>query len=151
MNPSHRVVATETGMIRIYLKPRDRAGTGRTGWFSGGKPLYRELVAQAKAEGLINAVAHHAHHGYSNHGPVLDDGAEAANPELTMCVELIGSRDQLERFCARHGAQLSDKVIVYEHLEHWTVGPITAGQRTGTPPNAATMLLPRPGAIQEAG
>ena len=128
MTPSHRVVATETGMIRIYLKPRDRAGTGRTGWFSGGKPLYRELVAQAKADGLINAVAHHAHHGYSNHGPILDDGAEAANPELTMCVELIGSRDQLERFCSRHGAQLASKVIVYKHLERWQVGAATAGR-----------------------
>ncbi|ACS39080.1 DUF190 domain-containing protein [Methylorubrum extorquens] len=131
MTPSHHVVAAETGMIRIYLKPRDRAGTGRTGWFSGGKPLYRELVAQAKAEGLINAVAHHAHHGYSNHGPVLDDGAESVNPELTMCVELIGGREQLERFCARYGAQLSGKVIVYKHLEHWTLGPIDRGPGGG--------------------
>ncbi|MDO9429238.1 MAG: DUF190 domain-containing protein [Methylobacterium sp.] len=131
MNASHRVVATETGMIRIYMRPRDRAGTGRTGWFSGGRPLYRELVAQAKAEGLINAVAHHAHHGYSNHGPVHDEGPEALNPELTMCVELIGDREQLERFCARHGAQLSGKVIVYKHLEHWTLGPVDPGPGAG--------------------
>lgn len=147
MTPSHRVVATETGMIRIYLKPRDRAGTGRTGWFLGGKPLYRELVAQAKAEGLINAVAHHAHHGYSNHGPVRDDGAESLNPELTMCVELIGRREQLERFCSRHGGQLAGKVIVYKHLEHWTVSPITTGKGNGTSPNAAPVPVPRAGAI----
>ncbi|KQO72241.1 DUF190 domain-containing protein [Methylobacterium sp. Leaf89] len=147
MNPSHRVVATETGMIRIYMKPRDRAGTGRTGWFLRGKPLYRELVAQAKAEGLINAVAHHAHHGYSNHGPVLDDGAESANPELTMCVELIGGRDQLERFCARHGGQLAGKVVVYQPLEHWTVGSVITGKGHETAPNAATVPFPRPGAI----
>ncbi|HJE22852.1 MAG TPA: DUF190 domain-containing protein [Methylorubrum populi] len=147
MTPSHRIVATETGMVRIYLRPRDRAGTRRAGWFPGGKPLYRELVAQAKAEGLINAVAHHAHHGYSNHGPVLDDGAESANPELTMFVELIGSRETLERFCARHGAHLAGKVIVYKRLEHWTVGTITAVQGPGMAPDAATAPIPRTCAI----
>ncbi|KQT97584.1 hypothetical protein ASG60_20145 [Methylobacterium sp. Leaf469] len=127
MNASHRVVATETGMIRIYMRPRDRVGTGRTGWFSDGRPLYRELVAQAKAEGLMNAVAHQSQHGYSNHGPIQDDGAESLNPELTMCVELIGTREQLEGFCGRHGAQLANKVIVYKHLEHWSVGHVGVG------------------------
>ena len=127
MTPSHRVVAADTGMIRIYMKPGERGGAGKGRWFSGSKPLYRELVAQAKAEGLMNAVAHQSHHGYSNHGPIQDDGAESLNPELTMCVELIGTREQLEGFCGRHGAQLANKVIVYKHLEHWSVSQVGVG------------------------
>jgi hypothetical protein len=44
------------------------------------------------------------------------------NPHLTMCVELIGPRGELEDFCRRHGDLLANKVIVYKHLEHWSVG-----------------------------
>ena len=118
----HTLTSNEIGMVRIYLKPSDKAAKSGRG-FRGGKPLYRELVAQAKQDGIMNAVAHHTHHGYSNHGPVRENGAEVCDPHLTMCVELIGHRDQLELFCRRHGDLLSSKVIVYKHLEHWRVGP----------------------------
>lgn len=123
MPHQHQVNASEIGMIRIYLKPGDKAakGTARTLWSS--KPLYRALVAQAKAEGIMNAVAHHTHYGFSNHGPVREQGVEISDPHLTMCVELIDQRDILERFCAGHGDLLASKVIVYKHLEHWSIGP----------------------------
>ncbi len=110
-------------MIRIYMKPSDKA-KGATGtWLRSAKPLHRELVAQAKADGIMNAIAHHTQYGYSNHGPVQDEGFELSNPHLTMCVELIGQREQLEAFCRHHGDMLASKVIVYKHLEHWSIGP----------------------------
>ncbi|WP_371422638.1 hypothetical protein [Tardiphaga sp.] len=52
--------------------------------FWPGKPLYRELVAQAKRDGIMNAIAHHTHYGYSNHGPVRGNGSAIADPHLTM-------------------------------------------------------------------
>ncbi len=119
---THAVMPSEIGMIRIYLKPSDRAAKTKRGLWSA-KPLYRELVTRAKADGIMNAVAHHTHYGYSNHGPVRENGAEVADPHLTMCVELIGQRGELERFCEQHGDLLANKVIVYKHLEHWTLGP----------------------------
>ncbi|MFD2031472.1 hypothetical protein ACFSKM_16395 [Ancylobacter dichloromethanicus] len=69
----------------------------------------------------MNAVAHHTHYGYSNHGRVQDHSSEIANPELTMCVEIIGHRPDLESFVRRHGALLHDKVIIFKHLEHWSI------------------------------
>lgn len=121
-NP-HEVVPNEIGMIRIYMKPSDKApklkGKGRLMFNS--RPLYRELVLQAKSDGFMNAVAHHTHYGFSNHGPISENGAEMANPHLTMCVELIGQRGELEAFCRLHGNLLAEKVIVYKHLEHWSV------------------------------
>lgn len=123
MSDTHHVTPSEIGMIRIYLKPGDKSpkGASKSRW--GAKPLYRTLVAQAKADGIMNAVAHHTHYGYSNHGPVRENGSEIADPHLTMCVELIGQREQLELFCRAHGDMLASKVIVYKHLEHWSVGP----------------------------
>lgn len=134
---THDVTPTEIGMIRIYMKPADKAakGSARTLWAS--KPLYRALVMQAKADGIMNAVAHNTHYGYSNHGPVRENGSEVADPHLTMCVELIGQRDQLELFCRQHGDLLSDKVIVYKHLEHWSIGPAGVRHEDASPEELA--------------
>jgi PII-like signaling protein len=123
MSDPHVITPSDIGMIRIYLKPRDKVGPGtaRTLWSS--RPLYRELVRQAKADGIMNAVAHHTHYGFSNRGALQGQESEAVNPQLTMCVELIGPRGELEAFCRRHGDLLADKVIVYKHLEHWRIGP----------------------------
>lgn len=46
----------EVGMLRIYLKPSDKIGSRR---FWGAKPLYRELIRTAKADGIINAASVH--------------------------------------------------------------------------------------------
>ena len=108
----------EVGMLRIYLKPSDKIGPRR---FWGAKPLYRELIRTAKADGIINAVAQNTHYGFSNCGPIRENGSEIADPHLTICVELVGDRDQLNLFCRRHGDLLGDKVIVYKQLEHWTI------------------------------
>lgn len=65
----HKVTPSAIGMIRIDMKPSDkRAGGSRSFW--SRKPLYREIVAQAKRDGIMNAVANHTHYGYGNHGPV---------------------------------------------------------------------------------
>lgn len=108
-------------MLRIFMKPSDRIGARsiRTLW--NAKPLYRELIRTAKADGIINAVAQHTHYGFSNQGPIRENGAEISDPHLTICVELVGDRDQLDLFCRRHGDLLGDKVIVYKQLEHWSV------------------------------
>ncbi len=124
-NDVHHVTQTEIGMVRIYVKPKDRfrkAGTGGLKAAFTGRPLYQELVQQAKRAGLVNAVAHHTHYGFSNHGQVRQHEMEGLNIDLTMCVELVAPRAQLEAFCRQHGDLLKDKVIVYKHLEHWKIG-----------------------------
>ena len=133
----HQVNSSEIGMIRIYMKPGDKATKGSIKTLWSSKPLYRALVAQAKSEGIMNAVAHHTHYGFSNHGPVMEAGVEISNPHLTMCVELIDHRDTLERFCAAHGDLLASKVIVYKHLEHWSIGPKGVAHEDATPQELA--------------
>jgi H+/Cl- antiporter ClcA/PII-like signaling protein len=116
----HKLALKEIGMVRIYMKPREKT-PGSGGRLFGGRPLYRELVMQAKTAGIMNAVAHHTHFGYSNGGKLQDEGVEIPNPDLTMCVELIAPRDQLETFCRTHGDLLKAKVVIYKHIEHWDI------------------------------
>ncbi len=76
---------------------------------------------QAKAAGIIKAVAHHTTFGYSNHGKMQSEGVEIQNPNLTMCVELIAPKQDLETFCRTHGELLCRKVVIYKHIEQWEV------------------------------
>lgn len=119
MSSPQAVSSEEIGMIRIYLKPAEKALEGPVKRFFHAKPLYRQLVERAKAAGLMNAVAHQTHFGFSNHGRMQAEGYEMSNPDLTMCLELIAARDRLEAFCAANGSVLADKVIVYKNLELW--------------------------------
>jgi H+/Cl- antiporter ClcA/PII-like signaling protein len=133
-NDNH-VKTKEIGMLRVYMTSKERfrkAGESRLKAAFSGRPLYQELVNSAKRAGLVNAVAHHTHYGFSNGGDVQQREVEGMNPDLTMCVELIGPRETLETFCRRHAEILEGKVMVYKHLEHWQIGRGAAGDPTLT-------------------
>lgn len=121
MTDTYTLERTDLGMMRIYLRRSDRIR--KRGWL--GLPrstaLHHHLVIQAKADGILNAVSHHAHFGYSNHGKIGADGVEWVDPQLTICVELVGEPEQLEAFCLAHGDLLDHRVITYKPLERWTV------------------------------
>jgi H+/Cl- antiporter ClcA/PII-like signaling protein len=121
MTHKHKIAVAEMGKLRIYLVPSEKLQS--TGLWSrlNAKPVYREIIKAAKQEGLINAIAYTAHHGFSNNGRVESSNPELGNPRLTMCVELIDQKNKLENFCRQHGDLLKDKVIVYKHVEHWSV------------------------------
>lgn len=114
------ISAQEIGQIRIYMTQADKISAhGMKRWFS--KPLYRAIIEAAKKDGLQSANAHHTHYGYSGLGEIQANNLEIPNDKLTLCVELISSRDKLDKFCRNHGNLLKDKVIVYKQLEHWGV------------------------------
>jgi hypothetical protein len=108
-------------MIQIYLRPADRRKQPGILGFFATRPLYRELVDAAVRDGLLHAQAHHMHYGYNNHGKIRAQDPELGNAELTICVELIGARTQLDTFCRAYGDLLSDKVIIYKSIEQWDI------------------------------
>lgn len=120
MTHKHKVSSREIGQVRIYMTPKEkRKGSGVKGLFS--KPLYQQIIDAAKTDGILNAVAHHTHYGYSGSGKVQANNQELPNGSLNLCVELIADRDHLELFCRKHGELLRGKVIVYKHMEHWDI------------------------------
>lgn len=130
----HKVVGREVGQLRIYLNSAIR-GTPVKGWrrLLGSTPLYRELVAAAKADGILHATAHNTFHGYSGKQPIQSDNVETGNPRLTLCVELVDTRAKLEAFVKHHGDLLKDRVMVYKHVEHWDLHEHTLDERDATP------------------
>ena len=119
----HQVTAHEIGQVRIYMTPGEkRQGGGMKGLFA--KPLYQQVIDLAHGDRILNAIAHSAHYGYSGAAaPVQANDRELPNSQLSLCVELIAPRDQLELFCRKHGDVLAGKVVVYQTIERWEVGP----------------------------
>ena len=119
----HKVVSREIGQVRIYMTPREARKQKGLMKKMFARPLYQEIIDAAKADGILNAVAHHTHYGYSGDGRIHSNNHELPNKSLNLCVELIAHRDELEKFCTRHADLLRGKVIVYKHMEHWDFGP----------------------------
>ncbi len=117
----HKVTPTSIGQVRIYMTTRERRARSRLKGILPARPLYQELIAAAKADGIMNATAHLTHYGYSGGGKVQAHGAEVANADTPLYVELIGPTDQLELFCRTHGALLTDKLVVHKTIEHWHI------------------------------
>ena len=115
----HKIDSKEIGQVRIYMAPNERRKAKNFKDRLKIKPLFQEIINAAKADGILNATAHHTHYGYSGNGPVIANITEVSDQLLNLCVELIGPRDQLEVFCRHHGELLKGKVIVYKHMEHW--------------------------------
>ena len=122
MPTRHKVVSKEIGQLRVYMTPKEkRTGAGyRQKLF--GKALYQEIIDAAKLDGILNAVAHHTHYGYSGQG-MVESGtmSEVPNLSLNLCVELIAPREELELFARNHADMLKGKVLVYKHMEHWDI------------------------------
>lgn len=119
----HRVDSKEIGQLRIFMTPKEKQKPAGVRQKLFGRSLYREIIHAAKKAGILNAAVHHTYYGYSGDGRIQSGWtSDMPNTDLTLCVELISPRSDLELFVRTHGELLKDKVLVYKHMEHWTVG-----------------------------
>lgn len=121
MSHRYKVSGKEIGQVRIYMTPSDKRTSHKIKKIFT-RPLYQEIIDAAKEDGILNAVAHHTHYGYSGNGKIQSNKLEMPNDRLSLCIELISRREHLEKFCRKHGDLLQGKVIVYKHIEHWEIG-----------------------------
>lgn len=114
------IAVSDTGMLHIFVQRRDRLPHGGH-WWLGHTPLYRALIKAAHKAGIHQAAAHHTHLGFSEGSKPQDENPEIPNPHLTMRVDLIATRAELEAFCITHRSLLTGKAIVFQPLERWTL------------------------------
>jgi hypothetical protein len=88
MNPSFKLVERSIGKLRIYVSHGEtNLGLGFRSLFSRASRY--ELVQVAKADGIVNAVAHPIHFGFTRSGAIQTNDGEYSNPQLSMYVEPI--------------------------------------------------------------
>lgn len=107
------------GKLRIYLAHGDKIKSDRLIRKVFPKRTANHIVLEAKQDGLMNASIFHTHFGFSNHEKVRQHSIESDNSDLTICIELIDSREKLETFFKKHHRMLHGKVVVYKEVEFW--------------------------------
>jgi chloride channel protein, CIC family len=121
MTPTRYISANEIGHLCIYLTRKDRMpAKGRLN-FLPRRPLAQHIIDLAKRDGILNATSHSTHYGFTGRGDIETIQPDHGNDRLATFVELVAEREQLEKFVCTHEALLKDKVVVYKHLEQWTV------------------------------
>jgi PII-like signaling protein len=110
------------GKLRIYITPSDKVQQGKRTMLQKLFPrsAYIHIVQDAKKEGIMNASVYTTHLGFSNYGKIQLHQVEGGNSKLTMCVELVDKRDNLEKFYCKHIDYLKDKTVLFKEVEHWT-------------------------------
>lgn len=107
------------GKLRIYLKTGEKVESEKLLRKMFPRSTYRNIVLEAKKDGIMNASVFQTHFGYSNNEKVHQHSFETDNSSLTVCIELIDEREKLEEFFRKHRKMLKDKVVIYKEVEFW--------------------------------
>lgn len=116
----NKKIKTHTaGKLRIYLKSGDTIKSKTLLRKIFPRSVYWQIVEEAKKSGLMNAHVFHTHAAYTQGDKIHRRHVESDNSGLTVCVELVDNRENLEQFFKTHQAMLKDKTVIYKEVEFW--------------------------------
>lgn len=120
---SKKIKTHSLGKLKIYITPSDKVKhPERSTWQKlFPKTAYIHIIQDAKEEGIMNASVYNTQFGFSNKGKIQAISVEGDNSKLTMCIELIDSREKLEHFFLKHKDHLKGKVVIFKEVEFWDV------------------------------
>jgi PII-like signaling protein len=114
-----RIKTHKLGKLKIYLKTGDKVKSTTMLRKLFPKSVHATIVAEAQKDGIRNAHVFQTHFGFQNSGKVQRYHIENENGGLTVCIELIDKRENLEAFFKKHTAMLKDKIVIYKEVEFW--------------------------------
>lgn len=109
------------GKLKIYLTVGEAVKSRSLVRKLFPKSVARQIVLEAKKDGLSHASTFQTNFGFVNGGELQQQQTETGNPKLTVCVEFIDTKEKLESFVKRHKAMLQGKVIIYKEVEFWDI------------------------------
>ena len=121
MTDTGEITERALGKLQIYIKPKDKLKGISLLERLRPKQVYREIVKNAKAEGLMNASVYQTHSGFSLNDKIRVAHPELDNSDLALCVELIDEKPKLEAFCKNNAALLKGRMIVFKAVEFWEI------------------------------
>jgi len=102
------VPPTEGYLLRIFIGESDRRG---------GQPLYEWLVLKAREEGLAGATVLRGLMGFGAHSRLHTFKIERLSEDLPIVVEVVDSRDKLEKFLAQIDGEIAEGLATLEKAE----------------------------------
>ena len=121
MNNTNEIVEKPLGKIQIFIKPKDKIKGVSLLERLLPKQIYREILRNAKQDGLMMASVYQTHSGFALNDKIQVAHSEYDNANLALCVELIDEKHKLEAFCLKNTALLKGRMIVYKAVEFWEI------------------------------
>jgi H+/Cl- antiporter ClcA/PII-like signaling protein len=122
-HPVHKV-----GVVRIYLSAGDRIPGKSWAQRLFSRPLYQEIIDQARDAGLWGATAKGMTYGFTHGGKKMADiHPDSGFVNTHIYVELIATRPQLESFFAQITPLVANRVATFDEVEHWGEVPASSG------------------------
>lgn len=95
-------------LLRIFIGESDR---------HAGRSLYEWIVEQARAEGLAGATVLRGMIGFGAHSRIHTFKIERLSLDLPIVVEIVDTREKLERFLARIDDNITEGLVTLEKVE----------------------------------
>lgn len=102
------VLPEEGYLLRLFLGESDKYE---------GKPLYEWIVLQARAHGLAGATVLRGMMGFGAHSRIHTFKIERLSEDLPIIVEIVDTREKLERFMAVVDGALSGGLATLEKAQ----------------------------------
>jgi uncharacterized protein len=102
------VLPQEGCLLRIFVGESDRRN---------GKPLYESLVLEAREHGLAGATVLRGMMGYGAHSRLHTFKIERLSEDLPIIIEIVDTREKLERFLAAVEVSIPEGLATLEKAE----------------------------------
>jgi PII-like signaling protein len=102
------MLPSEGYLLRIFIGESDR---------HDGKLLYEWLVLKAREEGLAGATVIRGMMGYGAHSRLHTFKIERLSQDLPIIVEIVDTRDKLEKFLALIDKEIEEGMATLEEIQ----------------------------------
>lgn len=110
---------TKKGKLRIYLATGDVIKSESLLRKVFPKSKYLKLMQEAKKSGIMNAHVFRTHAAVQKGGKMTHHSVEGDTSGLTVCVELVDTREKLQEFFKTHKDMLKENTVIYKEVEFW--------------------------------
>ena len=111
--------STSFGALRIFLAATERA---KPRWIHDrlfSRPIYQQILQEARSFGLPHGTARQCVPGFLEERQLHATGREQDHGALSLCVELVGTREELQRFCDQAADLLRGQTVLFQEIESW--------------------------------
>lgn len=115
-----KIKEQKIGKLRIFLKSGEAVKSEKFLHKLFPKNKYSKILDEAKKAGILNAHIFHTHAAYESGSKVAHYSFEGDNSGLTVCLELVDSKEKLELFFCTHKAMLKNKTAIFTEVEFWS-------------------------------
>jgi PII-like signaling protein len=112
------MLPAEGCLLRIFIGESDK---------HGGRPLYEWIVLRAREQGLAGATVLRGLMGFGAHSRVHTFKIERLSLDLPVIVEVVDTREKLERFLAFIDGEIEEGLATLEkaQIHFYRSGPAT--------------------------